>query len=440
MPDSPVTVSIRTIGCRLNQAESAQIGASLKQAGYRVLRPGAAVDVCVIHGCAVTAKAFKDTRMAARAAARTKPRPFIVVAGCAAVFDGVSLLNEKTADFVADQPDKFRLPEILAKNGFPPACLPGCDALPFFDRTRAIIKAQDGCNFGCAYCIVPALRGSPQSRPMPEILREITALAEAGCREFVLTGANLGCYRDKGRGLVALLERIEALPGLERVRLSSIEISTAERAVADFLAGSRVFCRYLHLPLQSGDDRVLAAMGRRYTRRQYASAVEYLFKKVGSMGLGADVMTGFPGEDDAAFEATCGMLKDLPFSRLHVFAFSPRPGTRAAAMSGQAPSTLIRERTARLREIAAARELEFAASLLGKKISVLVEGRALPDCSGQGWSREYVRARVAGAGASRNSVFEVVPDRLEGVCLVAENPEKQIEKKKGRQNGQINAG
>ena len=191
-----------------------------------------------------------------------------------------------------------------------------------------------------------------------------------------------------------------------------------------------MFCHHLHLPLQSGDDRVLAAMRRRYTRRQYAAAVEYLFKKIRRMGLGADVMTGFPGEDEEAFEATCSLLQELPFSRLHVFAFSPRPGTRAAAMPGQVPSTLIRERAARLREIAAAREQEFAASLLGKKLSVLVEGRALPDGSGQGWSREYAQVRIVGAGASRNSVFEVVPTRLEGACLVAENPKKQTEKKK----------
>jgi threonylcarbamoyladenosine tRNA methylthiotransferase MtaB len=422
MPDSPSTVSFHTVGCRLNQAETARIRGQLEQAGYRTVRFGAACDVCVIHGCAVTARAFKDTRLAARAAARLAPKPLIVVAGCAAAFDAESLVQERIADMVVGQADKFCLPDLLAARGFPASGPETLSALPVFDRTRAIIKVQDGCDFHCAYCVVPGLRGPPRSRPAAEILHEIEVLADQGCREFVLTGANLGCYRHGDKGLVSLLERLERLRGVTRVRLSSLEMSTIEREVADFLAGSTVVCRFLHLPLQSGDDRILAAMGRRYRRREYQAAVDYLVRKAGLMGLGTDVITGFPGEDDSAFNATCQLIRELPLTRVHVFAFSPRPGTRADAMLDRVPAGLIRERAAKLRQLSRRCEEAFARTWIGKPVSVLIEGRALAGGAGQGWTREYVQVRVAGAAGCRNQILDVLPERAEGACLHAGLP------------------
>ena len=419
MHDCHATVAFHTIGCRLNQAETALMRACFAKAGYREVRFGTACDVCVIHGCAVTARAYKDTRQAARAAARQQPRPFVVAVGCAAVFDGEALMQDGSVDLAVGQAEKLRLPHLLAMHGFPCIAPETGGIVPLFNRTRAIIKVQDGCDFRCAYCVVPGLRGLPQSRPMQDILNELVALSERGCMEFVLTGANLGSYNHGGMRLPHLLERIANLPGVGRVRLSSIEVSTVEHEIADFLAESSVFCRFLHLPLQSGDDRVLNLMGRRYTRSGYLDALSRLIRKAGPLGLGTDVIAGFPGEDDEAFQATCSLIQDLPFTRLHAFAFSPRPGTRAYSLPQPVHGAVVRERMERLRELADKCEADFAQTWLGKQVSVLIEGRSLGNNLGQGWTREYVKVRVANAASCRNKVLEVVPDQVEGACLFA---------------------
>ena len=419
MTDFHSTVSFKTIGCRLNQAETARLRGMFELAGYRAVRFGEPCDVCGVHGCAVTARAFKDTRLALGSVSRIKPRPFIVAAGCAAVFCADGIIRDKLADMVAGQVDKFQLPALLAGRGFPKPPGDFSRSLPIMDRTRAIIEAQNGCDFHCAYCVVPSLRGKPRSRPAADIIHEIRSLADQGCREFILTGANLGCYCHNGAGLLCVMKQIEKVPGVARVRLSSIEISTVEREVADFMADSGVFCRYLHVPLQSGDDRVLSLMGRRYTRREFQKTVEYFVKKIGLFGLGTDLIAGFPGEDDAAFENTFRLARELPFTRFHVFAFSPRPGPRAAGMSGRVPNHIVSERAARLRQLGLEREESFVRSLIGKHVSVLIEGSRPAKGWGRGWTREYAQARVEAAAGLRNRVFDFVPERAEGVCLIA---------------------
>jgi threonylcarbamoyladenosine tRNA methylthiotransferase MtaB len=321
-------------------------------------------------------------------------------------------------DLVVGQAAKPDLPALLHRvnpERFPAAPSPAAPEppLPRFETTRALIKVQDGCGFGCAYCIVPRARGRPRSRPRAEILAEVRRLVDAGFREIVLTGANLGSYRDGEAGLPELTDRLEALPGLDRIRLSSIEITTAERAVIERMAASGKLCRFLHIPLQSGDDRILAAMGRRYTAAEYRRLIEYAAARVQPLGLGTDVIVGFPGEDGRAYRNTCALVDDLPFSNLHVFPYSRRPGTPAAEMPGQIPAPLARARVRELLILEARKRAAFAESFVGRRVEVLIE-RLEPDGTARGWTGEYLEVAVAGAGVRVNDLVTVAVTAAHG--------------------------
>lgn len=419
---NPATVSFKTVGCRLNQAETARIRAAFEAAGYAVAPFGHAGDVSVIHGCLVTARAEKDSLRLARSIKRRHPGTFVVVAGCIAEVGGEAARRAAGADLIAGQHDKFILPALLARHGFPAVPPRLATPAPRFDTTRAIVQIQDGCEFHCAYCIVPRARGRCRSRPRAEILDEIRSLAGAGHREIVLTGANIGCYDDHGRRLADLLARVETETPVERLRISSLEITTAERAVIDFMATSKKLCRFLHLPLQSGCDAILAAMGRRYSARQYRNTVEYALEKLGPFGLGTDVLAGFPGEDAAAFAATESFLDSLPFSNLHVFSYSRRPGTPAAGMGGQVAEPEKRRRAARLIALGQRLRSKFARRWIGREVEVLVEAL---DAAGQGvgWTGEYLPARISGKNILPNSAIRFRPQATEGETLIGNAPD-----------------
>ena len=419
------TVSLKTVGCRLNQAESFGIARAFEAAGYAVVPFGARSDVVEIHGCAVTAKAEKDCFRLARSAARRQPRPFIVLAGCVAEIAGTDPAAG-VADLAAGQADKYRLPGLIAAMGRGPAISPDrktiCSgALSDPDaRARPLVKVQDGCEFRCAYCVVPAARGPSRSRPLREILDEVRAIVDAGFQEVVLTGANIGCYDDNGQKLLALLAAVDRISGLARFRVSSIELSTVEREVIDFMAGSEKFCRFLHLPLQSGDDMILRAMRRRYSTASYRALLEYAVGKLGNVGLGADVIAGFPGEDAASFERTRSFVAALPLSRLHVFEYSVRPGTDAANMQGHVPAAEKKRRVSELIGIGRAAGAAFARGFIGRTVKVLVEDITAPG-HGRGWTGEYVRMRVSAPGlkpggivSARARAYDESSDMLAG--------------------------
>lgn len=424
------TVSFKTVGCRLNQAETARLRAVFQAAGYRVVPFGAACQVCVIHGCAVTAKAEQNSARLARGAKR-QTGAFVVLVGCPVSAGGRALQVPDDADLLVGQADKFRLPTLLAEHGFPYAVPEVPPALPLFDTTRAIVKIQDGCDFHCAYCIVPRARGPAWSRPFDEIIGEINGLAQAGYREIVLTGANIGCYADHGHKLSDLLRRIETVPALERIRLSSIEVSTVEREVIDCMAVSRKLCRCLHLPMQSGSDPVLHAMRRKYAIREYGAVVDYAVSRVDGIGVGTDVLVGFPGERVVDFDATEAIIAKGPFSNVHVFAYSLRPGTPAAVMKAQVPDSEKRRRVSRLLALAREKRMAFARRWVGRKVAVLVEAVNAAGVA-TGWTGEYLPARImpppvpaGGQGRAvmaRNRVIRFVPRAVEGDTLIGDQP------------------
>ncbi|MFA5043956.1 MAG: MiaB/RimO family radical SAM methylthiotransferase [Kiritimatiellia bacterium] len=420
------TVSFKTVGCRLNQAETARLRAVFQASGYRVVPFGAPCKVCVIHGCAVTAKAEQNSVRIARGAKR-RAGAFVVLAGCPVSAGGRALRTPDCADLLVGQSDKFRLPALLAEHGFPSGLSGTAPALPSFDTTRAIVKIQDGCDFHCAYCIVPRARGPAWSRPFEEIVDEIEGLVQAGYREIVLTGANIGCYEDHGRKLSALLRRIETVSALERIRLSSLEVSTVEREVIDCMAASRKLCRFLHLPMQSGSDPVLRAMRRKYAIREYNAVVAYAVERVEGIGLGTDVLVGFPGERAEDFDATEAMIAQGPFSNVHVFAYSLRPGTPASVMKPQVPESEKRRRVSKLSALAREKRMAFARRWIDREVAVLVEA---VDAAGvaTGWTGEYLPARIRPSSAklgggltatlARNRIIRFVPRSVEGDILI----------------------
>ena len=412
-------VAIKTLGCRLNQAESARIVAQFVEAGYEIVPFGDPCDVCVIHGCTVTQNAENESLRLSRAARRQPGQPVVVLAGCPSEVVDSERLRAAGITIVARQKDKFHLPDLVWQSlhpNDPATCPTEANPVPRFDTVRAWVKVQDGCDFRCAYCVVPLARGRPVSRPLESVVEEARQLADRGHRELVLTGANLGCYRDSANTLVDLLSALEPISGMERIRLSSIEITTTEGAIVDYMATSAKVCAFLHLPLQSGDDRILAAMGRRYTSADYRRVVEHACERLPLLGLGTDVIVGFPGEDDAAFDASVRLISAYPFSNLHVFPYSRRPGTRAAELSSQVPSAIKKHRVAVLLKLAGELRAAFATRFLGRTTHVLVE-RAGANGAGIGWTPEYVEARVQGAGTAIGQNVPALVTGTQGAVL-----------------------
>lgn len=395
--------------------------AGFMAAGYDVAMADAPCDVSVIHGCAITHKAERDSGRAVRSVRRQNPRALVILAGCPAEAQGSRPNQDGAADLTVGQAGKFSLPSLLHRlhpDRFPaPSAVPNATALPVFDTCRAFIKVQDGCDFHCAYCIVPQARGAPHSRPLAEIADELHRVADAGFREVVLTGANLGRYADGRHRLVDVIQAAETVAGIARIRLSSIELTTAEGPIIDHMAASAKLCRFLHIPLQSGDNGILHTMGRRYTAEEYRRAVEHAVGRIPDLGLGTDIIVGFPGETETAFETTRRFVESLPFSNLHVFPYSPRAGTRAAALPNPVASDVKKTRVRHLRNVGARQRVDFAARFERRSVSVLIEGVNAAGVA-HGWTGEYLQASLSGATFHRGQIVAMRVDRVDGDRLM----------------------
>jgi threonylcarbamoyladenosine tRNA methylthiotransferase MtaB len=404
---------------------------SLEALGFRTVPVEAAPDVVVVNTCTVTARAELSDRRAIRRAVRLNPGARLVVTGCWAQTDPQRVAALGGVDLVVGNADRPRLPALLAGLLTSPPAAPCIEVarvgpVPLTapapaggGRARAFLKVQDGCQHRCAFCIVPTARGASRSLP-PEVVEEqARRLLEAGHPELVLTGVDLGHYGADltPRGsLAALLARLVALPGLRWLRLSSMLPAYLTEPVLEIVTGSPVIAPHLHLPLQSGSDRVLRAMRRPYTRAGYRRVVERLAAAIPRLGLGADVIVGFPGETEADFAATLEWVETLPFTYLHVFPYSARQGTEAARRPERVPAAVAAERARRLREVAAARNRRFRQTLVGRTEDVLVletRDRASGDLVGltgnyvevifpgpDDLRRRMARVRVTAAGPS----------------------------------------
>jgi threonylcarbamoyladenosine tRNA methylthiotransferase MtaB len=415
---TPLRASFHTLGCRLNQAETATISATFAAHGYSIVDAGAETDVHVINTCSVTEGAEAKCRQAIRAVLRRSPHAYVVVTGCYAQVGVEALRRIDGLDLIVGTEDKMRLVELIEapqKLGQPRVVHSRKISRDDFtigvigdysNQTRANVKIQDGCNFACAFCIIPFTRGGARSRRLDDIVREAHGLVERGHREIVLTGVNIGTYAQGGRDLLQVIQALEDVAGLARIRISSIEPSTIPPALVDWMATSRKLCPYLHVPLQSGDDGVLERMKRRYTSAEFAAFVEHVVARVPAVCLGTDVMVGFPGEDEAAFRRTRTLLADLPLAYLHVFPYSERPHTYAQRYPEQVPPAVVQERSHILRQLSARKKAAFYRRFVGHTLRVLCERR---DDSGlyTGFSDNYIKVGVATDGELANQLHAV---------------------------------
>jgi threonylcarbamoyladenosine tRNA methylthiotransferase MtaB len=363
--------SVRFLGCKVSYADAQAVRERLLGDGHLEVDGGA--DVAVVNTCCVTHEAISKSRQAASRAARTHRRVYLT--GCGANLDGAFADMSKNVTVVAGPSEE--LPGAVAGHVGAIACV---QADARVERTRAFVKIQDGCSFSCAFCVIPLVRGGTRSRRAAAVLGEIERRVGQGHREIVLTGVNLGCFRDREAGftLPRLVREAGALPGVERLRLSSIEVNHLSDELVAALRETGPASRHLHVPLQSGDDGVLRAMGRRYSSAQYLARLE----PISDFNLTADVIVGFPDEDDAAFERTLEVVERAGLSRVHVFPYSPRPGTVTAG-ADPVPVALKKERGARLRA------LSDELSRRRWQTRVGTTDRVLVDRPGRGYGDDY---------------------------------------------------
>jgi len=412
--------SLHTLGCRLNQAETSILGEGLRRKGFELVEFGQPTDLLVLNTCAVTEDAERTSRYLIRKTLKHSPHAFIAVTGCYAQ-TGMERLKQQTGiDLIVGHQFKLDLPAYL-----PPAhelrkrsiaeirhtqtMARGDFDLPHFaesDATRALLKIQDGCSAMCSFCIIPFARGHERSRTFEDIQREVEILAARGYREIVLTGVNIGQYANQGRNFCSLLRWLDQAADVERIRISSIEPTTVGEELLDLLASSKKLCPYLHIPLQSGDDRILQAMNRRHTIKSYIKLIEKALVTVPDLGLGTDLLVGFPGETETAFENTLAAATDLPFSYLHVFPYSPRPGTAAMRLKPRIPSASVKKRVDLLLELGRAKRLAFHNKQIGKTVSVLFEA-GTRDSYRFGTTPNFTRVGIMDSGHCQNLILPV---------------------------------
>ena len=404
-------VAASFVGCKVSQADGEEALAGLAAAGLEPVTVREAADVVVVHTCCVTAEAERKSRRLVRRAASAGRH--VVVSGCAAALRPEQFAAEGVT--VAARPDWAELAGQLAEHGtraipLAPAAAPVAAATPRATpgaRTRLVLKVQDGCAGACTYCVVRLVRGAPRSVPLAQALAAAREGLAQGCGEVVLSGIDLGAWRDGEARLPELVAAVAELDGLRRVRLSSVEPRHVDAALLELLAHPRV-ARHLHVPLQSADDGVLRDMRRPYSFARYLRAVEGLREVPGGATLSTDVIVGYPTEDEAAFARTLEALQSGLFGRAHVFAYSARPGTAAAELP-PLPAAVVKERMGRALAAAEAAALAARRAALGREAEILVEERR--DGLWKGYSSEYVRYSLRGH-ARRGDLVRAVADEI----------------------------
>ncbi len=381
--EETVRIYVGSLGCKLNQSEMDDLATCLAGGGHQIVATPAEAELCVLNTCAVTHVAAQKSRQALRHLHRENPNARLVATGCYAELAPSDLRGLPGVELVVGNRDKERLVEVIGSPG------PALRVAFHAPRTRAFVKIQDGCDNACTYCLIRLVRGPQRSRPPDEVIAKVQARLAAGHREIVLTGVHLGAYgRDRagdlGIDLWGLVARLLVETDVPRLRISSIEPwDLPERAFR--LWGDPRLCRHLHLPLQSGCDATLRRMNRRYTAAEFAALLAAARVAIPDLAVTSDVIVGFPGETDAEFAESLAFVEAMNFARLHIFSYSPRPGTPAAEMPHQVPPPLKEERARAMRAVAAAASQAFRRQFIGRTMEVLWES-SRPGESGPVWS------------------------------------------------------
>ncbi len=392
--------AVLTVGCRLNQAESDSIQHSLEEQGYELAERFSSADLCIINTCTVTKEADRTSLNLIRRISKCSPKPEIVVTGCLVVHQRDTIEMIPGIDRLIARAEKDTL----------------TDQCPIRTaRSRPFVKIEDGCSNGCSFCIASRIRGRPRSQPPGFITSEVEQLRDQNFGEIVLVGLNLGVYGvDIDGSLAGLLGILQTVRNLPRIRLSSIEPETITPALLSRW-DAMPLCRHLHVPLQSGADRILRAMGRNYTVSEYIDRIDAVDKKIPGVALGTDVIVGFPGEDESAFLETKRIVEELPFAYIHVFSYSPRLGTPAYEWGDPVPRAEKHRRSNILREVGARKFLEYRKRFQDRPLEAVLErnGRALTD--------NYIRVSLSDTGHRYpGSVVPIRISEIEGNITLGE--------------------
>ncbi len=429
---------VENFGCRATQADGAAIERQLLERGFKRADVALNAEVIVLNTCTVTASADQDVRATIRRIRRQNPDCKVLVTGCYAQRAPQELAALPGVNWVIGNSHKHRVAEVLCgPTGFisREVLAGGRDeasvdvlvgdifahtellAAHVFDggieKTRPNLKVQDGCDNRCSFCIIPSVRGASRSLPKAEVLAQVGALIDSGFKEIVISGINLGRWgRDFARSerFAGLVRSIVYETSLEKLRISSVEPMDWTTELIELVAGCDRIAKHAHVPMQSGSDRVLRAMHRKYRPWHYAEKIRRIREAMPTAAIGADVMVGFPGEADADFEATRSMIEDLPFTYLHVFTYSSRPGTRSADMPNQVPVQVARERNRVLRDLAAKKKRDFMESFVGRELAAITL-TANDEHSTEALSDNYLKMAVAGKHESNQWMLT----RVEGV-------------------------
>jgi threonylcarbamoyladenosine tRNA methylthiotransferase MtaB len=412
-------IAITTLGCKINQFESAAMAESLGREGFLVVPFADEADIYLINTCTVTARTDAESRRLIRRARNRQPAAKIVVTGCYAQVAFDQLREMPGVHLILGNSEKKGIAELLREIGEEPRVLvsdislerqaAGITLESFAEHTRVFLQVQNGCDAFCSYCIVPYARGRSRSVPLAEALDGIKSFAAKGFKEVVLSGIHLGGYgldltpRQSLQGLLTAVDEGELVP---RLRVGSIEPTEITTPLVRFFATSKIICPHLHIPLQSGDDRVLKRMNRRYNTSRFREVIEELAATIPDICIGCDVIAGFPGETDGEFETTYRLIDELPIAYLHVFPFSPRQGTPAATMPSQAPGGVIRERAAALRRLSERKKRAYHERFVGRELEVLVQERKEGGMV-KGLSRNYIPVMLPGDDSLINSEISV---------------------------------
>lgn len=418
------SVSLHTLGCKLNYSETSTLAGKFNQNGYKIREYGESTDIFVLNTCSVTDNADKECRQIIRSVLKGNPDTYIIVTGCYAQLEPHEIAEIHGVDLVLGANEKFRLFDYV--NGFEKKDL-SCvftspiDEVTDFDyayssdidsRTRAFLKIQDGCDYNCSFCTIPLARGGSRSLDINSVIENAKKLLDSGYKEIVLTGVNTGDYdytdSDKiNYKLINVLQELEKL-NIPRIRISSIEPNLLTDEIIQLVKSSDSFCGHFHIPLQSGDPETLKLMKRRYNRDYYEELIDRLISEMPNTGIGVDVIVGFPQETDERFENTLKFLEELPVSYLHVFSYSERKNTHAVTLAGRVDIGIRKQRSRILRDLSNKKRLAFHRRNTGAVHNVLFE-TVREDDHIYGFTENYIKVRVPANSELEN---RIVPCRI----------------------------
>ena len=437
------SVALHTLGCKLNYSETSTLAKQFEDKGMKLSNYGEKSDIFVLNTCSVTDNADKECRQIIRSVLRNNPETYVIVTGCYAQLQPGEIAGIEGVDLILGSKEKLRLFEYL-EDVESPSCIfkepeskifvsevggkddeiKGAFSADIDSRTRAFLKIQDGCDYGCSFCTIPMARGVSRSLPLNEVVDNAKKIIDSGYKEIILTGVNTGDYRYIAEGktnkLIDVLLELEKLE-IERVRISSIEPNLLTDEVISLVKSSDKICNHFHIPLQSGDADILKLMRRRYNLGFFRELIEKVNIEIPDVGIGVDVIIGFPGETDENFKNTYDFLNSLQISYLHVFSYSERKNTLAVTMPGKVDIAKRKQRSETLRNLSAKKKYDFYSRFIGTKQKVLFENRVMNSGGKdyiEGWTNNYVRVRINNDVSLQNGISEVVLNNLNGIKSV----------------------